>query len=165
MPQLVFQIVDECGLSVGVSGSVSVEDEDAVRFNENSEVEEVDEDGGGPNQDMWEYTGIDFSKISGEETVLQKNICQPENSCIIWGSHTFAINSLFLNSPLARTTFPFSSNSVQRNLGCVAALADILRPRLNIEVSKLSSRPFPHFGISSAHNRPPLLAPVAPNSF
>jgi hypothetical protein len=34
-------------------------------------------------------------------------------------SEYFAINSCFLNSPLTSTTFPFSSNSVQRSLSSV----------------------------------------------
>jgi hypothetical protein len=41
---------------------------------------------------------------------------------------TFAINSLFLNSPFTRVTFPFLSNSVQRSRGSFVAFAARPRP-------------------------------------
>lgn len=42
--------------------------------------------------------------------------------------HTFAINSLFLNSPFTRVTFPFLSNSVHRSRGSFVAFAARPRP-------------------------------------
>lgn len=71
------------------------------------------------------------------------------------------MSSLFLNSPLTKTTFPFSSNSVQRSLGSFAALGEIARPRLNIEVP--SSRP--RAGKSSARSGPPPVLDLLPKSF
>lgn len=57
--------------------------------------------------------------------------------------HTFAISSLFLNSPLTRTTLPFSSNSVHRSLASFADLGDMLRPRLKAGASPPSSKKEP----------------------
>lgn len=45
--QFSFEVVHEEGLGVGVCGAVGVEDEDAVVFYEDAEVEEIYEDGGG----------------------------------------------------------------------------------------------------------------------
>lgn len=50
-----------------------------------------------------------------------------------------AISSLFLNSPLTKTTLPFSSNSVQRSFCSFAAFADIVRPRAYAVASAPSS--------------------------
>jgi hypothetical protein len=56
---------------------------------------------------------------------------------------TFAMSSLFLNSPLTSTTLPFSSNSVHRSFASLADLGDMLRPRLNIGASPPSSKKDP----------------------
>lgn len=45
---------------------------------------------------------------------------------------TFAISSLFLNSPLTSVTFPFISNSVHRNRSSFVALDTSPRPMLNV---------------------------------
>lgn len=45
---------------------------------------------------------------------------------------TFAINSLFLNSPLTNVTFPFLSNSVHRSLNSFVALDTNPRPILKL---------------------------------
>jgi hypothetical protein len=42
LPKLVFEVVDEGTLVVGVGCAVGVEDEDAVGLDEDAEVEEVD---------------------------------------------------------------------------------------------------------------------------
>jgi hypothetical protein len=56
---------------------------------------------------------------------------------------TFAMSSLFLNSPLTSSTLPFSSNSVHRSFASLADLGDMLRPRLNIGASPPSSKKDP----------------------
>ena len=53
MAELVFEVVHEEGLGVGVGRAVDVENKDAVVFDEASEVEEIDEDGGGADEDVW----------------------------------------------------------------------------------------------------------------
>jgi len=42
LPELVFEVVDEGALVVGVCCTVGVEDEDTVGFDEDTEVEKVD---------------------------------------------------------------------------------------------------------------------------
>jgi hypothetical protein len=70
LAELVFKVVDESRLIVGVCCAVSVEDEDTVGFYEDSKVEEVDENGGRPNKDMGEKTRVNLSKISGKKAIL-----------------------------------------------------------------------------------------------
>ena len=58
---------------------------------------------------------------------------------------TFAINSLFLNSPLTRVTLPFSSNSVHRNFNSLVGLMILpARPVLS------SKKPGSSFGDGEA---------------
>jgi hypothetical protein len=49
LAKLVFKVIDESRLIVGVCCTVSVKDEDTVGLYEDSKVEEVDENGGGSN--------------------------------------------------------------------------------------------------------------------
>ena len=70
MAQFVLEVVHEEGLGVGVGGAVDVEDEDAVVFDEAAQVQEVDEDGGGADEDVGEDGGVDFAEVAGEEGVL-----------------------------------------------------------------------------------------------
>lgn len=81
-----------------------------------------------------------------------------------WEQYTFWINSVFLNSPLVRTIFPFSSSSVQRSLGWAAALADICLPKLNID-SPPSSRRCCGLGRSSGCKGFPLFIDRYPHSW
>lgn len=53
-----------------VGGAVGVEDEDAVVFDQAAQVQQVDQDGGRANQNVWESGGVNLSKIAREEAVL-----------------------------------------------------------------------------------------------
>ena len=74
---------------------------------------------------------IDLSEISGKETILKE--CQHSKSLACWlmvAVHTFAMSSVFLNSPSMSVTFPSLSNSVHRSFSSFAAFPALLRPRL-----------------------------------
>jgi len=86
-------------------------------------VKEVDNDCGRPHEDVRENRGVDFAEIARKKAILKFNlsILFFAESKVGEEGTTLAINSLFLNSPLTSTTFPFSSNSVHRSLGSLAA--------------------------------------------
>lgn len=86
-------------------------------------MEQVYEDCGGANEDGGEEGRVDFAEVAGGKAVLCSlsvplNRVQGAVQCKIaeGRKRTFAISSLFLNSPFVNVTLPFSSNSVHRSL-------------------------------------------------
>lgn len=65
---------------------------------------------------------------------------------------TFAINSLFLNSPLTKVTFPLISNSVHRNRSSFVALDTNPRPILKLlsVPSSISAGPWLRFALAAS---------------
>ena len=64
------EVVHELGLCVGVCRAVCVKDEDAIVLDQDSQVEEVDKDCGGADEDVGKEGGIYFSEIPREEAIL-----------------------------------------------------------------------------------------------
>jgi hypothetical protein len=127
LSELQVEVVHKHRLGFGVCGTICIEYKDAVVFQEYAEVEKVDEDCGRTDQDMREERGIDFAEIPREKAVLHRDQLVSLRM-LLGASLTFAINSLFLNSPLTSVTFPCSSNSVQRIFSSLAVLT--MRPKL-----------------------------------
>lgn len=112
-------------------------------LDEDLEMEEVDEDGGRPYKDVRQSGGVDLTEVAGQEAVLRAVSGVPGRVCTEKGL-TFAISSVFLNSPSVMVVSPRSSTSVHRTRGSSAALADMVRRGAKMS----SSRPGRSFGCS-----------------
>lgn len=93
-------------------------------------MKEINENGGGADENMWEERGIYFSKIAGKKAILSGSELWALLPSLGVQVHTFAISSDFLNSPLTSVTSPFSLTSVQRNFSSLEGFPTLLRPRI-----------------------------------
>lgn len=107
-------------------------------LDEDFQVEQVQEDSGGADEDVGEVGGVNLAEIAREEAILQadgegilaihtRTFCRAN-----W--HTLAMSSLFLSSPSTMMTFPSPSTSVQRRRGSRGALL-VLRGKIDPESS------------------------------
>lgn len=126
-------------------------------------MEEVYKDCRRSYKDVRKNTRVDFTEIARKKTILPYIVSEFPNLQI--RVRTLAISSLFLNSPFTSTTFPYSSNSVQRSFGSFAALTAIILRLLNIDVSPVSAPAYALLGKSSGSRAFLLVLEFPPQSF
>lgn len=95
-------------------------------------MEQIDKYGRRSNENVRQQGRINLPKVSRKKTVLYK-ICQYLQKPACWSTareDTFAMSSVFLNSPSMSVTFPSLSNSVHRSFSSFAIFPALLRPML-----------------------------------